>query len=282
MTEETTATPPGAPGQSEELPELDAPDPSKFGSSIGDIAARLFGWLPGMVIDPSVFTRWLWLRRRGRGGKRTLDAGCGSGWFALYMASRGNDVTGISFNEIANEAATRRAEARGVTGVRFIQGDLRELDTIGPPLGSFEQIMCFETIEHIQNDEKLVRDLAALLEPGGQLLLTTPSDDHPPLIGEEVSETEDGGHVRFGYSHARLRELCEGAGLRMVAEDRLCGWIGQKTFDIGRRATYVIGFRAAMALIVALRPLQAFDPLVTRLLRYPELHVAIVAEKPAT
>jgi SAM-dependent methyltransferase len=266
--------------QGEELSPLAEPDPAKFGSPLGDMMARAFGWLPGMLIDPSVFRRWLWLRRHARRGARTLDAGSGSGWFALYLASLDNHVTGLSFNDVANSAAIRRARALRETRVHFVQGDLRELDRLAPALGTYQQIVCFETIEHIRDDVKLVRDLAAMIEPGGRLLLTTPSDDHEPLIGEVVSETEDGGHVRFGYSHARLRELCRGAGLQVVAEDRFCGWVGQKIYDLGRRITPLVGFRAAMALTVLLRPLEVLDRPLTRALGTPELHVAIVAEKP--
>lgn len=251
------------------------------GSWLGDVAARTLGWLPGMLGDPVVFDRWRWLRRAGRRGVRTLDAGCGSGWFAIYMSSLGNEVTGISFDEVANAAAERRAKMIGATTARFVLGDLRELDRFGEDLGMFDQIICFETIEHIRDDAKLVRDLAARLNPGGQLLLTTPSDDHPPLIGEEVSETEDGGHVKFGYSLDELRELMAAAGLRVIDEGRLGGWVVQKLFNATYRMVPLVGWRPAVVLTLVLRPLQVLDRPLTKLLGYPELCVRIMAELPA-
>jgi SAM-dependent methyltransferase len=255
---------------------------NQTGSWFGDAIVRTLGWFPGMLGDPVLFDRWRWLRRAGRRGVRTLDAGCGSGWFAIYMAGLGNDVTGISFDATANAAAERRANAAGATNTRFISADLRELDRFSEGLGKFDQIICFETIEHIRDDAKLVRDLAALLEPGGRLMLTTPSDDHPPLIGEKVSATEDGGHVRFGYSLADLRALCDGAGLRVVEEGRLGGWVVQKLFNATRRIVPLVGWRPAVVLTLALRPLHLIDRPLTRLIGYPELCVKVMAELPGS
>jgi SAM-dependent methyltransferase len=250
------------------------------GSRFGDALARALSWRPAMIAEPAVFDRWRWLRKHAGRGRRTLDAGCGSGWFALYLATLGNDVLGVSFNPVALAAAERRARALDETKVRFIEGDLRELEQFGPSLGTFEQIICFETIEHIMNDAKLVADLADRLEPGGRLLLTTPSDDHAPVIGETLSETEDGGHVRFGYSHARLRELCTAAGLEVTTEDRLTGWLGMKLYNATGRLAPFLGHVLATVVTVALRPLQLLDRPLNRVLRRPEFCVAIIAEKP--
>ena len=76
----------------------------------------------------------------------------------------------------------------------------------------------FETIEHLMNDQKLIDDLADRLNPGGTLLLTAPYKEHKPLWGEKLSEAEDGGHVRWGYSHDDVRAIFERSGLEVVAD----------------------------------------------------------------
>lgn len=252
------------------------------GSWMGDAVVRTLGWRPGMVADPVVGDRFRWLRDRIRPGVRTLDAGCGSGWFALYLASRGNDVTGISFDDRANAAAERRAAMMGYTKTRFVQGDLRELDQFGDGLGTFDEIVCFETIEHIDDDAKLIRDLAARLNPGGRLFLTTPSDDHPTLLLDEMAAQAEGGHVRFGYSLAQLRGLCEAAGLEVVEEGRLGGWVVQRLFAITGRLMPVTGFRLASVLALLLRPLKILDRPLTKALKHPELCVSMIAQRPLT
>ena len=54
----------------------------------------------------------------------------------------------------------------GITSARFVQGDLRQLDTMRAELGLFDQVICLETIEHIMDDHKLARDLGMMLKPG--------------------------------------------------------------------------------------------------------------------
>src|SRR5262245_57667157 len=63
---------------------------------------------------------------------RALDLGCGTGTNAVYLASRGFDVTGIDFAPTAIEAAKVRAASAG-TNVRFLTGDAFKLPDLGPP-----------------------------------------------------------------------------------------------------------------------------------------------------
>jgi len=250
-----------------------------------DTLLRAFGWGPLLIHgDPSVLDRWLWLRRRlRRDGARTFDAGCGNGAFSIYAARVGNEVVAASFSAREQEDAQRRAQVVGVGGIDFRRLDLRELDEHRDSLGSFDQIICFETIEHVDDDEGLVRRLAAMLAPGGQLLLTAPFDGHRPLYGEqrEPSPVEDGSHVRYGYSPERLRELAQGAGLQVSHEDFVSGVVSQKLTDLMRRLSERVGRPAAWAIILTLRPLVALDAPLTRMLRYPHLSVALCAVKRA-
>jgi 2-polyprenyl-3-methyl-5-hydroxy-6-metoxy-1,4-benzoquinol methylase len=41
--------------------------------------------------------------------------------------------------------------------------------------------LCFENIEHILNDSKLMVDMGRCLKPGGTLLLTTPYVHYKPI-----------------------------------------------------------------------------------------------------
>jgi 2-polyprenyl-3-methyl-5-hydroxy-6-metoxy-1,4-benzoquinol methylase len=247
---------------------------------MADALVKLMGW-PATILhgDPAVFDRWRWLKQHLRGGPlRTLDAGCGSGAYTLYAAKRGNDALGLSWDDAQNEKARRRAALLGLRNAAFRPVDLRELDRHARSLGTFDQIICFETIEHIRDDAKLVRDLAALLEPGGRLLLTTPYKHYHPLLGDEVSDVEDGRHVRWGYTHDEMRDLFRAAGLEVVVADYVSGYVTQKLMNFERRVTRAIG-RAGWAATFPLRPLAIFDAPLTRALRYPHLSIAVVGVK---
>src|SRR6266404_3512665 len=55
-----------------------------------------------------------------------LDAGCGTGDTALFLADRGNKVTGIDFLEVPIQRAQRKATERGVQ-VTFLVKDAMTL-----------------------------------------------------------------------------------------------------------------------------------------------------------
>jgi SAM-dependent methyltransferase len=254
--------------------------------SLGDIARDgliyLLGW-PALLLqqDPPTWDRWLWLRQHLRGGAlRTLDAGCGSGAFSIGAAERGNVVLGLSFDDEANRRASRRAALLGVRRVGFRTVDLRQLDAIAPELGCFDQIICLETIEHLQDDGKLLADLEALLRPGGRLYLTTPFADHKALVGETISEVEDGGHMRWGYTAGQLSTMFARVGLEVVAEGYMSGILTQKITDLSRRLTGAFGPHVAWVLTAPLRLFRWLDRPLTRLLNYPYLAVGVVGVKP--
>jgi SAM-dependent methyltransferase len=246
---------------------------------------RVFGWKLLLIHgDPSVLDRWLWLRRHLCGGSlRTLDAGCGNGAFSIYAARRGNEVVAASFSVSEQEAARRRADELGVGGIEFHTLDLRELDKHRESLGRFDQIICFETIEHVTDDDGLIRSLAAMLEPGGQLLLTTPFEGHHPLYSEErhPSPVEDGSHVRYGYDEERLRQIAQGAGLEIKCESFISGVVSQKLTDVMRRCSARLGRLGGWLIVLPLRPLVLLDKPLSRLLRYPYLSVALSGVKRA-
>jgi SAM-dependent methyltransferase len=252
---------------------------------MSDTMLRAFGWSPLLIHgDPCVLDRWLWLRAHLRTGRvRTFDAGCGNGAFSIYAARQGNDVVAASFSEREQNDAKRRAALVGISTIDFRQLDLREIEEHRASLGTYEQIICFETIEHVLDDEGLVRSLAAMLDPGGQLLLTVPFDGHRPLHSEErnPSPVEDGWHVRYGYSQQRLREVAESAGLRVTDEGFVSGFLSQKLTNMMRRLIPRVGLPAAWAIMLPLRPLVVLDRPLSRLLRYPHLSAALAAVKPA-
>jgi SAM-dependent methyltransferase len=250
-----------------------------------DRLLRIFGWRLLMITgDPCVLDRWLWLRERLRPGRlRTFDAGSGNGGFSIYAARTGNEVLSASFSAEEQQSARRRAAVLGVDGVDFRVIDLREIDQHRAELGTFDQIVCLETIEHVIDDEGLVGSLAGMLTPGGRLLLSTPYSEHRPLYTEELdpSPEEDGSHVRYGYSPERLAQIAAAAGLQVADQGFISGVVAQKLTDLMRRLTERIGVTGAWLAVLPLRPLVLLDGPLSRLLRYPYLSVALCAVKPA-
>jgi len=240
---------------------------------------RLIGWKATILHgDPCVHDRWKWLKRHlAPGPLRTLDAGCGSGAFTLYAASIGNASVGIDINPAHIQAARVRAAMLRLSHAEFLEADLKKLDQLAG-LGVSDQIICCETIEHLRNDRKLLTDLSRLLRPGGRLLLTTPFKHYRHLFGDRVSEREDGGHVRLGYTHDEMRRLLGACGLDVVIEEFISGVVSQNLTNLTRVFSRLHP-RVAWAAVFPLRSFQALDAPVTRVLRYPYLSIGIVARK---
>jgi 2-polyprenyl-3-methyl-5-hydroxy-6-metoxy-1,4-benzoquinol methylase len=250
---------------------------------VTDPLVRLLGWRALLTHgDPCVLDRWLWARRWMLSGPiRTMDAGSGNGVFAAYAATRGNTVVACSFAESEQAETRRRMRVLDLSQVDVRVLDLRELEQHASELGTFDQILCLETLEHIVADQQVVEQLAQLLSPGGRLIVSVPFAEHRPLYLETLSQVEDGGHVRWGYSEARLRELLVAAGLEPTPAVPVSGWVSQRTTNLMRR----LGRWNRIAAWVAVAPLRLLVPLdrpLTRALRHPSLSLGIVGLKPAT
>jgi SAM-dependent methyltransferase len=248
-----------------------------------DVLLRSLGWSALLIHgDPCVLDRWLWLRDQLRkGDARTLDAGCGNGAFSVYAARTGNHVVSVSFSSDEQEDARRRAAMLGVEGIDFRVINLNELSEHAGELGNFDQVICLETIEHLNDDAGLLGTFAGMLRPGGRLLLTTPFEGHHPVYREELHPlgVEDGSHVRYGYTQERLRTLVEATGLRVTNEAFVSGFISQKATSLMRWLAERVGLMPAWALVLPLRVLVVFDRPLTRALHYPYMCLALTAER---
>jgi 2-polyprenyl-3-methyl-5-hydroxy-6-metoxy-1,4-benzoquinol methylase len=196
----------------------------------------------------------------------------------MYASQIGSESIGISFNEKEIQKARFLANMLRMPNVRFLQHDLRCLDRLADKLGKFDQIILFETIEHVQNDEKLISDLSILLKPGGRLLLTTPFKNCRPLFGDKLSQYEGGGHVRWGYTHEEIGQLLNKYGIAVLTEEYISGIISQKLCDVMRRWSKMDD-RTAWAATFPLRLFQFFDSTLTGLIRYPYFSIGVVGVK---
>jgi len=98
-----------------------------------------------------------------------LDAGCGSGEHAIYLAQRGHEVLGVDFAPAAVEKARAKAAARG-SSARFEVHDALQLHTLGRNFDTLLDSGLFHCFSD-ENRTKYVQELASVLTPGGKLIL---------------------------------------------------------------------------------------------------------------
>src|SRR5262245_37662217 len=72
-------------------------------------------------------------------GKDVLDAGCGTGEYACWLASRGAAVTAIDLSDGSLQEASKYAKEAGIAGVHF---EKRSVLRTGFPDESFDFVYC--------------------------------------------------------------------------------------------------------------------------------------------
>ena len=103
------------------------------------------------------------------GQKRVLDAGCGLAYGSARLARRAQDV--FALDNTLGPLVQVRAEYEP-DGVRFVQGDIASLPF---PSGSFEIVVAFEVIEHLEDWQGFLAEAERVLARSGQLIVSTPN-----------------------------------------------------------------------------------------------------------
>ncbi len=100
---------------------------------------------------------------------RAVDLGCGAGNYAIYLAERGFDVTGIDFSPTAIKLAGQNAKAKNVK-CSFIVADV--VDQLGEFKDTWDFAYDFGLLHHIlpKQREKYVRNISRILNPKAKYL----------------------------------------------------------------------------------------------------------------
>lgn len=132
-------------------------------------------------------------------GKQILDAGCGGGAFAHFLAQKGYDVIGIdNHSEFLQMARQRHNDGR------YVQADICNLPFANQ---SFDCVYCFDVLEHV-DDVMALRELARVTRR--RLIVAVPKrDEIMPRFGLTFFHYQDRTHLR-DYTDNSLRQLVTG------------------------------------------------------------------------
>lgn len=132
-----------------------------------------------------------------------LEVGCGRGAFAARLALRYHYV-GVEPDGESCAVASARIGAIGRGEVRNVASDALAGQT-------FDMVCAFEVLEHIEDDAAAVAQWAALLRPGGWLLLSVPAHQRRFGAWDEIV-----GHFRR-YDPAAITALLADAGFTDIS-----------------------------------------------------------------
>lgn len=88
---------------------------------------------------------------------------------------------------------------------------------------SVEAVLCFDILEHVEEDERIFQEVFRILKPGGKFFITTPFENGVtfPFSSKEqtIKINKSFGHVRMGYSLAQLKSLCAKFDLKVIYQN---------------------------------------------------------------
>ena len=149
-------------------------------------------------------------------GKLILDAGCGKGDYTFIFANKYPHATieGIEIDQVNYEICNQQNGLLKIPNATFKHHDLCE------PFGNskYHLILSVDVMEHIKEDDKVLKNMFSALHSGGQILL------HVPLVEKhifkkisEMSNQPD--HVRDGYKEEDLLKKIRDSGF-VIKEKR--------------------------------------------------------------
>jgi S-adenosylmethionine-dependent methyltransferase len=101
----------------------------------------------------------------GRAQLDVVDAGGGTGGFAVPLASQGHTVTVVDPSPDSLAAAQRRAAEAGVP-LRAVQGDAADLAAVTGEKNA-DLVLCHSVLEYVDSPPAAMAAIASVLRPGG-------------------------------------------------------------------------------------------------------------------
>lgn len=185
---------------------------------INSVAFRVRSWMKNLIYPG------LDLHTRNRASLRTfwksgardvLDAGSGNGYFSWLAYQSGARVLALNFDANQVEKSREfffRYKKADKARLEFRHFNLYNLSSLD---GSFDEIICYETLEHVRGDREIVAQFFRLLRRGGVLHLCCPYSMHPYHASSELDLEEKGGHVRAGYTKETYEKLLAPVGFEL-------------------------------------------------------------------
>lgn len=122
-------------------------------------------------------------------GARILDVGCGPGWMCEYFARLGYKMTGLDISpeliRIANERVSKlpyNVDQTTPLSCRFLVHDIE----IAPLPERFDAVICYDALHHFEDEKAVLKNVAAMLRPGGQFFLA--EGERPPQGSDNEAE----------------------------------------------------------------------------------------------
>jgi SAM-dependent methyltransferase len=115
-------------------------------------------------------------------GMQVLDLGSGDGTTAIPAARKGADVLGVDIASNLVEAGNRRAQAEGLTNVRFQEGDASNLEGLSDD--SFDATVSIFGAMFAPKPGDVAKEMVRVTRPGGRIVMGNWIPNDPTLVAQ--------------------------------------------------------------------------------------------------
>jgi SAM-dependent methyltransferase len=162
-----------------------------------------------------------------------LDAGSGFGQHDFYMSSKnpGWKIRGVDVKEEQIADCNNFFSRIGRKNVTFAYADL----TTFTDVSAYNMVLSVDVMEHILEDVQVFRNFYTSLQPGGMVLISTPSDQGGSDVHDHEEESFIEEHVRDGYNINEIQEKLKVAGFSHTAARYQYGKPGQLSWRLSMK-----------------------------------------------
>ncbi|WP_197319483.1 glycosyltransferase [Saccharomonospora sp. NB11] len=142
---------------------------SEDGRLIEWTGERCVPWVDDHQVIYEHYHRYAFALRFAK-GKRVLDLASGEGYGSAMLAATAAEVVGLDIDERSVAHANRNYP---LDNLRFTVGSITDPDVLADE-EPFDVVTCFEAVEHVVEQDQLMRLVKARLAPDGVFLCSTP------------------------------------------------------------------------------------------------------------
>lgn len=141
-----------------------------------------------------------------------LEVACGAAMVGRALAPRVGSIQGVDLTPAMVERAREEAAAAGLENASFSLGDATALEFED---GSFDGALTRFSFHHIPAPQRTLEEMARVVRPGGQVIVSDHARDEDPDVSawvEEIERLRDPSHWAC-LTPSRMRSIGEAAGL---------------------------------------------------------------------
>lgn len=142
-----------------------------------------------------------------------LDFGCGSGVMLSFLAQHSHQVTAIDVDLVPLERVKKYIPL--AENIRVLDANQVPISQLTPK--SFDLINALDVLEHVDDLPGTLSKLLNLLKPGGQLVVSGPTENILYQIGRKLAGPEYSGEYHERGTAEIKRELNRLARIEQIA-----------------------------------------------------------------